>query len=125
MAVQYTATALVSENKVLTHPASSDSIPTSSNFEDFVSMGPGAAHKASTILENAQYVVAIELLAAAQGIDLRKNRVQGKGTGKVYTLLRRYVPRLKQDRSLHDDIEKTRLMVKEDKIAKIIKQHAS
>ena len=125
MAVQYTATALVSENKVLTHPASSDSIPTSSNFEDFVSMGPGAAHKANTIVENAQYVIAIELLAATQGIDLRQKRAQGKGTGRVYQLLRRHVPRLKQDRSLHDDIEKTRLIVKQGQIAEIVKKHAS
>jgi len=61
MAVQYTATSLVAENKLLTHPASSDSIPTSGNFEDFVSMGPGAAHKAREILDNAQYVIGIEL----------------------------------------------------------------
>ena len=125
MAVQYTATALVSENKILTHPASSDSIPTSSNFEDFVSMGPGAAHKASTIVENAQYVIAIELLAATQGIDLREKRVQGKGTGRVYHLLRRYVPGLKQDRSLHDDIEKVRQMVRDGRFADIVRQHAS
>ena len=125
MAVQYTATALVSENKVLTHPASSDSIPTSSNFEDFVSMGPGAAHKASTIVENAQYVIAIELLASTQGIDLRQKRAQGKGTRRVYQLLRRYVPRLKQDRSLHDDIEKIRLIVKQGQIAEIVERHVA
>src|SRR5438445_13592931 len=69
MAVQYTSTSLVAESKLLTHPASSDSIPTSSNFEDFVSMGPGAAHKARMILENSQYVASIELLVAAQGVD--------------------------------------------------------
>src|SRR5437016_13961253 len=71
MALQYTATALVAENKILTHPASSDSIPTSGNFEDFVSMGPGAAHKSTSILENCQYEIAIELLMAAQAVHLR------------------------------------------------------
>src|SRR5207247_7103636 len=70
MAVQYTATSLDAESKLMTHPASSDSIPTSSNFEDFVSMGPGAAHKARMILENSQYVASIELLVAAEGVDL-------------------------------------------------------
>src|SRR5437899_10799242 len=83
MAVQYTATSLVAENKLLTHPASSDSIPTSSNFEDFVSMGPGAAHKARAILENSQYVASIELLVDAQVIDFRCEKGCGVGKRRV------------------------------------------
>lgn len=124
MAVQYTATALVAENKVLTHPASSDSIPTSNNFEDFVSMGPGAAHKANTILENCQYVVTIELLVAAQGIDLRGNNGLGKGTKRIYELIRHSAPPLVEDRSCHDDIETIRGIVREGKIAETVKQFA-
>src|SRR6185437_9428430 len=68
MLAQYTAAALVSENKVLAHPASVDSIPTSAGMEDYVSMGPIAARGAAAIIENARRVVAIELLCAAQGV---------------------------------------------------------
>jgi len=125
MAVQYTATALVAENKTLTHPASSDSIPTSSNFEDFVSMGPGAAQKAAKILENAEYVVAIELLAAAQGVDLRGSGKLGTGTGKVHRLIRNRVKTLTQDRSSHEDIEEVRSMVRHGLVADIVKRELS
>jgi len=111
MAVQYTATALVAENKVLTHPASSDSIPTSSNFEDFVSMGPGSAHKAAKILENSTYVLSIEFLAAAQGIDLRAKARLGHGTRKVYAAIREKVPQVTEDRSSSADIEEIRQMI--------------
>jgi len=122
MAVQYTATSLVAESKLMTHPASSDSIPTSSNFEDFVSMGPGAAHKARMILENSQYVASIELLVAAQGVDLRGANGLGIGTRRAFQAIRRKVPRLIEDRSSHDDIEKIRKMVRDGEIAKIVAQ---
>src|SRR6059036_3367265 len=122
MALQYTAAALVAENKILTHPASSDSIPTSSNFEDFVSMGPGAAHKARTILENAQYVIAIELLVAAQGLHLRGTKNMGTGTKKLYQTIRRKVPALEEDRSSHQDIELLCKMVRSGEIAQILDQ---
>ncbi len=120
MAVQYTAASLVAESKLLTHPASSDSIPTSSNFEDFVSMGPGAAHKACSVLENSQYVVSIELLTACQAIDLRGPQKQGKGTRKIYEAIRRVVPPLSNDRPSHADIERITTIVKEGKIAEIV-----
>jgi histidine ammonia-lyase len=120
MAVQYTATSLVAESKILTHPASSDSIPTSSNFEDFVSMGPGAAHKARAIIENLQYVVAIELLVAAQGVHLRGVKKMGVGTGKVYQMIRRRIPPLEEDRSSHEDIETLCKMVRDGDVAKIV-----
>jgi histidine ammonia-lyase len=122
MAVQYTATSLVAESKLLTHPASSDSIPTSSNFEDFVSMGPGAAHKARTILENSQYVASIELLVAAQGVDLRRAGGLGVGTRRVFQAIRRRVSQVVEDRSPHDDIEMIRTMVRNGEIAKIVAQ---
>jgi histidine ammonia-lyase len=122
MAVQYTATSLVAESKLLTHPASSDSIPTSSNFEDFVSMGPGAAHKARAILWNSQYVASIELLVAAQGVDLRGGRGLGAGTRRVFQAIRRRVPSLSVDRSSHDDIEMIRSMVRDGQIARIVTQ---
>ncbi|HYY91095.1 MAG TPA: histidine ammonia-lyase [Candidatus Dormibacteraeota bacterium] len=119
MAVQYTATALVAECKLLTHPASSDSIPTSSNFEDFVSMGPGAAHKARNILENAEYVVAIELLVAAQGVYLRGQEKLGEGTNKIYDRIRRRVKPLEEDRSSHEDIEQLCRMIRDKEFANI------
>jgi histidine ammonia-lyase len=122
MAVQYTATSLVAESKLLTHPASSDSIPTSSNFEDFVSMGPGAAHKAKAILENSQYVASIELLVAAQGVDLRGAKGLGVGTRRIYQAIRRKVRPLSEDRSSHDDIEKIRMVVRDGEIAKIVSE---
>jgi histidine ammonia-lyase len=124
MAVQYTATSLVAENKILTHPASSDSIPTSSNFEDFVSMGPGAAHKAQAILENCQYVVGIELLVATQGVDLRGRRQLGRGTRKIYQLVRRNVPTRTEDRPSHEEIEKISALVRNGEIARIVRQIA-
>ena len=80
MIVQYSAAALVSENKILAHPASVDSIPSSANQEDHVSMGTIAARKAREILENTRKVLAMELFAACQAIDLRGKKVLGKGT---------------------------------------------
>ena len=71
MIVQYTAAALASENKVLAHPSSADSIPTSANQEDHVSMGAAAARHARTVLGHVEQILAIELLCAAQALDLR------------------------------------------------------
>ncbi len=122
MAVQYTATAFVAENKVLTHPASSDSIPTSSNFEDFVSMGPWSAQKASKIIENSRYVLSIELLAAAQGIDLRAKARLGRGTRKVYRAIRRKVSQVTDDRSSSEDIEKIREMIVQGQLPGIVER---
>jgi histidine ammonia-lyase len=105
MAVQYTAAALASENKVLAHPASVDSIPTSANFEDFVSMGPAAARKARKILHNVEYIVAIELLCAAQAADFRGPEKLGEGTKAAYFEVRKRAPRLEEDRPMYRDIE--------------------
>ncbi|MCL2226206.1 MAG: histidine ammonia-lyase [Oscillospiraceae bacterium] len=104
MILQYTAASLVSEDKVLAHPASVDSIPTSANQEDHVSMGTIAARQACEILDNVQYVVAIEILAAAQGIDFLKPATPGRGTEAVHAAVRSLVPHLEEDRVLHPDI---------------------
>lgn len=88
MIVQYSAASLVSENKVLAHPASVDSIPSSANQEDHVSMGTIAARKAGEILKNARKVIAMEILSACQGIDLKKvNKNLGLGTEKALSLI--------------------------------------
>ena len=110
MYAQYVAAALASENKTLAHPASVDSIPTSANFEDFVSMGSIAARKAREILTNVEYIVAIELMCAAQAVDFRGSEKLGKGTKAAYDLLRRHVPILKDDRVLSGDIEALRIL---------------
>jgi len=104
MIVQYTAAALVSENKVLAHPASVDSIPTSGNKEDHVSMGTIAARKAGQVLENVKQVAAIELLCAAQALDLFTNLKPGKGSLAAYKVIRRHVKHMKRDRELAPDI---------------------
>jgi len=105
MSAQITAAALASENKVLAHPASVDSIPTTANFEDFVSMGSIAARKAREILRNAECILAIELLCAAQGINYRGVNKAGKGTKAAHSLIRKKVPILKEDRVISTDIE--------------------
>jgi len=121
MTVQYTAVALASENKILAHPACVDSIPTSANFEDFVSMGVTAAQKAMQVIENTEYIIAIELLCAAQAIEFRGPEKLGKGTRAAYYTIRKNVPMIKQDRALSEDIEKIRQTIKEEKF-KIIHQ---
>ncbi|MCL2753523.1 MAG: aromatic amino acid lyase, partial [Defluviitaleaceae bacterium] len=111
MIAQYSAAALVSENKVLAHPASVDSIPSSANQEDHVSMGTIAARKATEILFNLRKVLAIELLCACQGIDLCAPKKLGKGTQAAYSLVRRISPTLEDDRELYYDIEKVSALI--------------
>lgn len=112
MIAQYTAASLVSENKVLAHPASVDSIPTSANQEDHNSMGSIAAQKCFRVLENVWRVGAIELLVSCQAIDFSRkiggngrNLKCGAGTQAVYELVRRKIKHLDRDRILHRDIE--------------------
>lgn len=111
MIVQYSAAALVSENKVLAHPASVDSIPSSANQEDHVSMGTIAARKAREIMENARRVVAMELMCVCQAIDLRGDKGLGKGTKAAYETLRKLVPMLDEDRPLYEDINKSESII--------------
>jgi histidine ammonia-lyase len=105
MIAQYTAASLVSENKVLAHPASVDSIPTSANKEDHVPMSALAARKCRETVKNAQWVIAIELLCGAQALDLFTNLKPGAGTLAAYTAIRSAVPHLNKDRILSYDIE--------------------
>ncbi len=105
MVAQYTAAALVSENKVLAHPASVDSIPTSANQEDHVSMGAYACRKLLSVLGNVRYVLAVELLAAAQGLDFRAPLRPGRGAAAAHEHLRSRVPHLGPDRYLKPDLE--------------------
>ncbi len=110
MVPQYVAASIVSENKVLVHPASADSIPTSANQEDHNSMGTTGAWQARTIIENVEKVVAIELIAAAQGLDFIQQH-SSKPVEKVRSVLRAKVPTLQADRSLSAEIEAVAGMV--------------
>ncbi|HWR40188.1 MAG TPA: histidine ammonia-lyase [Patescibacteria group bacterium] len=105
MITQYTAASLVSENKVLVHPASADSIPTSANQEDHVSMGTIGARQAREIAGNVRYVLAIECLAAVQGIDFHAPLTPGTGTGAACRAIRRRVEHLDEDRVMAPDIQ--------------------
>jgi histidine ammonia-lyase len=106
MIPQYVAAALVSENKVLAHPASVDSIPTSAGQEDHVSMGNAAGLKALQVLDNAERALAIELLAATQAVEFLAPLRPGRGAAAAYTFVRTLSPRLTEDRSLSADIER-------------------
>ena len=105
MIAQYTAAALVAENRVLCHPASVDSVPTSGLQEDHVSMGWGAGRKLQDVLANTAKVVAVELLCAAEGVDRRRPLKPGRGTGAVHALVRSVVPPLREDRPPGEAIE--------------------
>jgi histidine ammonia-lyase len=105
MIPQYVAAALVSENKVLAHPASVDSIPTSAGQEDHVSMGNAAGLKALMVLDNAERALAIELLAGAQAIEFLAPLQPGDGVRAVHDVVRDLSRRLEEDRSLSPDIE--------------------
>jgi histidine ammonia-lyase len=110
MIVQYTAAALCTENKILSHPASVDTIPSSANVEDHVSMGVTSVLKIRQIAENLEYILALELFAAAQGIDFRRKKIGadkslGKGTSRLYNLIRDKVPFIEQDTYMKNYIE--------------------
>ncbi len=105
MISQYVQAALVAENKILAHPASVESIPTSGGQEDHVSMGWGAGKKLLEVLDNVRRVLAIEILCAVQGIDYRAPLTPAAGTARVAGVIRDHVPPLTEDRSLADEIE--------------------
>jgi len=111
MIAHVAAASLVSENKVLSHPASVDSIPTSANKEDYVSMGAAAAVKARQAVHNAAAVLGIELLCAAQSLDLRSPLKPGPAAEKVLAYVREQIPTLDDDRVLSGDIETTKAML--------------
>lgn len=125
MLAQVTAAALASENKVLSHPASVDSIPTSGNREDHVSMGMGSALKLKQILTNTEHILAIELLCAAQGIDFHRPLKPGVGSRLAMQAIRRRVPRLTDDRILATDIEAVRQLVADGTFGRVLSTIAS
>jgi histidine ammonia-lyase len=114
MIAQVTAAALVSENKVLAHPSSVDTIPTSAGKEDHVSMGIHAARKAEQIVEHVATVLAIELLCAAQALDLLRPLRPGRGVAASHAAFRRVVRHLDRDRVLSDDIEDAKRLVADE-----------
>jgi len=122
MIAQVTAAALVSENKVLCHPASVDSIPTSANQEDFVSMGTHAARKALEVVENVETIIGIELLAGCQAVDFRKNLQPGKGTGPAYKTIRRSIPSMTKDRLLQKDISQICDLIRSGDIVRAVEK---
>ncbi len=126
MMAQYTAAALASENKVLAHPSSADTIPTSANVEDHVSMGAAAVRHAGQILEHVETIVGIELLLAAQGIEFRSREMGltpadlGRGTAEAYQLIRERVPFLESDVMLSPLIEQARELVSSGAIKRAV-----
>jgi histidine ammonia-lyase len=116
MIPQYVAAALVSENKSLCHPASVDSIPTSAGQEDHVSMGNAAGLKAMQVLANAERALAIELLAGAQAVEFLAPLEPGPGVRATHAAVRELSERLRDDRSLAEDIERVALGVRDGSI---------
>jgi histidine ammonia-lyase len=111
MIAQVVAASLASENKIYSHPASVDTVPTSANQEDHVSMGVTAARKARTILENAEQVLAIELVCAAQAREFHHDLRAGSGAEAAHAALRKHVAALTGDRYLHTDLVRARDLV--------------
>jgi histidine ammonia-lyase len=119
MVVQYTAAALVAELRALAHPVSVDTIPTSDNQEDHVSMGMTAALLALESAERAETVVAIEVLCAAQALETGTRR-PGWGTARLYAAVRGRVPALEEDRPPAPDIAAVRRLVAEGTFAAVV-----
>jgi histidine ammonia-lyase len=126
MILQYTAAALASENKVLAHPSSADSIPTSANQEDHVSMGAGAARHARMVLAHVEQIVAIELIAAAQALELRRAAMgadapmPGDGVVEALARVRAHVPSLAGDREPGPDMAAALRMVHAGELADLV-----
>src|SRR5262249_39731958 len=112
MLVQVLAAALVSENKAAAFPASVDSIPTSANREDHVSMATAAARKARTVVTNATRVLACELLCGAQGLEFHRPLRAGRGAEAAYQHIRQHVRPLGRDRTLHRDLETVERLIR-------------
>ena len=121
MILQYTAAALATENKVLSHPASVDTIPTSANVEDHVSMGATSALKLRDVLDNVERILVIELMSAAQGVDFRRQTIGaekelGQGTRGAYVLIREHIPFIESDTTLYDYMETLRKLVADGEV---------
>ena len=121
MILQYTAAALATENKVLSHPASVDTIPTSANVEDHVSMGATSALKLRDVVDNVEKILAVELMSAAQGVDFRRQVIGaekklGQGTRVAYNAIRDMVPFIESDSVMYEYIETMRKLVVDGKL---------
>lgn len=130
MIVQYTAAALATENKVLAHPASVDTIPTSANVEDHVSMGVTAGLKLRQINDNVEQILAIELMAAAQGIDFRKQQLGpaarlGVGTAPAYDLIRQHAPFIERDTVLYPTMAAMAALVASGELVTQVNTHVT
>src|SRR6185369_83575 len=117
MMAQVTAAALASECKVLSHPASVDTIPTDGSKEDVVPMAMAAAWKLRRIVRNVRYVLAVELMCGAQGIDFRAPLKPGRGVARAHRAVRSMVPPLGRDRVLSGDIERLAAAIQNDEIS--------
>lgn len=124
MIVQVAAASLVSENKVLAHPASVDTIPTSAEKEDHVSMGTIAARKAQQILQNVQNIFAMEFLSATQALDLLRPKKSSATIEAVHTHIRKTVPYAKEDRIFAKDIENVKKLMLDGSIIKVLSSQA-
>jgi len=122
MITQYAAASLVSENKVLAHPASVDSIPSSANQEDHVSMGTIAARKSREILENTKRVLTTELMAACQAIDFREGFELGKGTAAAYKTVREVVDFIEEDKFMYGDLNKITELITSSKLINAVEK---
>lgn len=122
MLSQYTAGALICKNRILSHPAATGSIPVAADQEDFVSMGMASALKAQQIIDNAQAVLGIEMMAGAQAIDFRKPLKPSKGVKAAYDVIRKYVNFLDEDRPLYDDINKLKEVVESGQILEAVEK---
>jgi len=123
MIPQYTAAALVSENKVLCHPASVDTIPTSLGQEDHVSMGSVSALKLLKVLENVEHVLAIELLTACQALDFRHPLRPGRGVALCHQYVRQQVPHATEDYLVQHDLRNCAGIVREHRLPELIRDH--
>lgn len=122
MLTQYTAGALVCENRVLCTPAAVGSIPAAADQEDFVSMGMTTALKTRQILDNAQAILGIEFIAAAQALDFRKPLKPSPAVQAAYEVIRKYVPFLEEDRPLYPDINKMKEVVQSGEIVAAVEK---
>ncbi len=122
MIAQVTAAALVVENRILSHPASVDTIPSSAGREDHVSMGMTAALKARTVVDHVRTVLAIELMCAAQALDFRRPLRSGVGVEAAHAALRHCVPMLEEDRELHRDVAAIRRLLDDGTLAAAVRE---
>jgi histidine ammonia-lyase len=122
MIAHVTAASLASENKSLAHPASVDSLPTSANQEDHVSMATFAARRLQPMIANTAHILGIELLAAAQGIEFLRPMRSSPALEQVHALLRRRCPAMPEDRYLAPDIEQATSLVHDGSLARILRQ---